>query len=114
MLQVDTLYNQFHSRQVDGVKVKNAVKQFISATDKIQNGTDVIVKENCQKMDTKISVGRSDRTEYLTLMKFTFGSLQKHKQDFNLQIILMLPDFYSLLISPSIQSHSQIVFWTWL
>jgi hypothetical protein len=52
MPHVDILYNQIQARKVDAVKVKNAVTEFISAIDKIRNGTDATVteeeKEDCQ------------------------------------------------------------------
>jgi hypothetical protein len=49
---VDILYNQIQARKFNAVKVKNAVTEFINATDKIRNGTDATVteevKEHCQ------------------------------------------------------------------
>jgi hypothetical protein len=52
MPHVDLLYNQIQARKVDAVKVKNAFTEFISAIDKIRNGTDATVteedKEDCQ------------------------------------------------------------------
>jgi hypothetical protein len=52
MPHVDILYNQIQARQVDAVKVKNVFAEFISAIDKIRNGTDATVteevREDCQ------------------------------------------------------------------
>jgi hypothetical protein len=52
MPHVDVLYNQIQARQVHAVKVKNVFAEFISAIDKIRNGTDATVteevREDCQ------------------------------------------------------------------
>jgi hypothetical protein len=52
MRHVDIFYNQIQARKVNAVKVKNAVTEFISAIQKVRNGTDATVteevKENCQ------------------------------------------------------------------
>jgi hypothetical protein len=49
MSHVDILYNQIQARQVDAVKVKNAGTEFISAIDKIRNGTDATVTEEVKE-----------------------------------------------------------------
>jgi hypothetical protein len=55
MPHVDMLCNRIQARQVEAVERKNAGTEFISAIDKIWNGTDATVteevKEDCQTDD---------------------------------------------------------------